>query len=98
MNHLSSNGSSLLRRTLACVSATAAAAIMLFSAVAAAQDGPGPGPLGPGPGCNLVPAKASVGTKVDISEFPPPDSVAVDARLAGPVQLLRSGTFDIPIK
>jgi hypothetical protein len=97
MNQLSSNGSSVLRRTLACVSATAAAAIMLFSAVAAAQDGPGPGPLGPGPGTNLVPAKASVGTTVDIAEFPPPDSVAVDPRLAGPVHLLSSGTFDIPI-
>lgn len=63
-----------------------------------AQSGPGPGPLGPGPGCNLVPPLASVGTRVDISEFPQPDSVAVDPRLAGPVKLLRSGTFDIPIE
>ncbi len=65
---------------------------------AQAANGPGPGPLGPGPGCNLVPPLASVGTVVDISEFPPPDSVAEDRRLAGPVQLLRSGKFDIPIE
>jgi hypothetical protein len=44
-----------------------------------------------------VPAKASVGTKVDISQFPPPDSLT-DPELAGPVQLLRSGKFDIPIE
>jgi len=40
---------------------------------------------------------ASIGTKVDISQFPPPDSLT-DPELAGPVQLLRSATFDIPIE
>lgn len=62
-----------------------------------AGDGPGPGPNGPGPGCNVIPPLASTGTKVDISEFPPADSLT-DPELAGPVQLLRSGTFDIPIQ
>src|SRR3569832_823891 len=57
-------------------------------------NGPGPGPNGPGPGCNLIPALASTGTKVDSREFPRPDSVAVDPRLAGPVQFLRSGKYD----
>jgi hypothetical protein len=45
----------------------------------------------------VIPPLASIGTKVDISEFPPPDSLT-DPELAGPVQLLRSGTFDIPIQ
>jgi len=40
---------------------------------------------------------ASIGTKVDISQFPPPDSLT-DPELAGPVQLLRSGQLDIPIE
>jgi hypothetical protein len=62
-----------------------------------AGNGPGPGPNGPGPGCNVIPPLASTGTKVDISEFPPADSLT-DPELAGPVQLLRSGTFDIPIQ
>jgi hypothetical protein len=90
--------------------AATAAAITLFSGAgfaspeqqedrpARSQNGPGPGPLGPGPGCNLVPPIASVGTVADIAEFPPPDSVAVDPRLQGPVQLLRSGQLDIPIE
>ncbi len=84
--------------------ALAALTAALFSVAASAGDkpiqigdGPGPGPVGPGPGCNLIPAKASTGTKVDISEFPPPDSLT-DPELAGPVQLLRSGKFDIPIE
>ena len=84
--------------------ALAALTAALFSVAASAGDkpirigdGPGPGPVGPGPGCNLIPAKASTGTKVDISEFPPPDSLT-DRELAGPVQLLRSGKFDIPIE
>src|SRR5258705_12365440 len=47
--------------------------------------------------CNVIPPLASTGTKVDISEFPPPDSLT-DPELAGPVQLLRSGKFDIPIE
>ena len=84
--------------------ALAALTAALFSVAASAgdgpiriKDGPGAGPVGPGPGCNLIPAKASTGTKVDISEFPPPDSLT-DPELAGPVQLLRSGKFDIPIE
>src|SRR5467141_321254 len=84
--------------------ALAALAAALFSVAASAgdeplraADGPGPGPIGPGPGCNLIPAKASTGTKVDISQFPPPDSLT-DPELAGPVQLLRSGKFDLPIE
>src|SRR5712691_7823245 len=92
------------------ISATAAA-ITLFSAAASAADrheqaedrplqignGPGPAANGPGPGCNVIPPLASTGTKVDISQFPPPDSLT-DPELAGPVQLLRSGKFDIPIE
>ena len=91
------------------ISATAAA-ITLFSAAASAADrheqaedrplqignGPGPAANGPGPGCNVIPPLASTGTQVDISQFPPPDSLT-DPELAGPVQLLRSGKFDIPI-
>src|SRR5437899_6414090 len=97
------------RATLGLI-ATAAAAT-LFSAAASAADrhenegdratqagnGPGPAANGPGPGCNVIPPEASIGTKVDISEFPPPDSLT-DRELAGPVQLLRSGKFDIPIE
>jgi hypothetical protein len=49
------------------------------------------------PGCNIIPPLASIGTKVDISQFPPPDSLT-DPELAGPVQLLKSGKFDIPIE
>src|SRR3989475_10864348 len=60
-------------------------------------NGPGPAANGPGPGCNLIPPLASTGTKVDISQFPPPDSLT-NPDLAGPVQLLRSGKFDIPIE
>jgi len=45
----------------------------------------------------VIPPLASIGTKVDISEFPPPDSLT-DPELAGPVQLLRSGKFDLPIQ
>ena len=62
-----------------------------------AANGPGPGPNGSGPGCNVIPPLASIGTKVDIAEFPPADSLT-DPELAGPVQLLRSGRFDIPIQ
>src|SRR5437773_12541125 len=60
-------------------------------------NGPGPAANGPGPGCNIIPPLASIGTKVDISQFPPPDSLT-NPDLAGPVQLLRSGKFDIPIE
>src|SRR6266404_5341471 len=87
------------------------AAVTLFSAAASAADrhenegdratqagnGPGPAANGPGPGCNVIPPEASIGTRVDISEFPPPDSLT-DPELAGPVQLLRSGKFDLPIE
>src|SRR5713101_7511769 len=88
--------------------AATAAAIMYFSAAtfAAAQaegvllragNGPGPAANGPGPGCNIIPPVASIGTKVDISQFPPADSLT-NPDLAGPVQLLKSGKFDIPIE
>ncbi len=88
--------------------AATAAAIMYFSAAtfAAAQEeggllragnGPGPAANGTGPGCNIIPPLASIGTKVDISEFPPADSLT-NPDLAGPVQLLKSGKFDIPIE
>ncbi len=98
------------RVTLVLASATA---ITLFATAASAADrdrqeqgedrairagnGPGPAANGPGPGCNVIPPVASIGTRVDISEFPPPDSLT-DPELAGPVQLLRSGKFDIPIE
>ncbi len=62
-----------------------------------AGNGPGPAANGPGPGCNVIPPLASIGTKVDITEFPPADSLT-DPELAGPVQLLRSGKFDLPIE
>src|SRR6266404_3968553 len=88
------------------VSVTAFAAALtatLFAVTAPAEEhvlrggnGPGPAANGPGPGCNIIPPLASTGTKVDISQFPPPDSLT-DPELAGPVQLLRSGKFDIPI-
>jgi hypothetical protein len=55
--------------------------------------GPGPGPIGPGPGCNLFPAPASVGTKVDLSYFGPPPSTT-NQSLVGPVQLLKTGPVD----
>jgi len=104
-------GGSLLRKTMACVSAMTLASLMLLPAAASAQEreeggdgrllragnGPGPAANGPGPGCNIIPPLASIGTKVDISQFPPPDSLTNPA-LAGPVQLLKSGKFDIPIE
>src|SRR6202790_3593486 len=84
--------------------AVAALSAAIFSATAFAAEessragnGPGPAANGPGPGCNIIPPEASIGTKVDISQFPPPDSLT-DPELAGPVQLLRSGKFDIPIE
>jgi hypothetical protein len=78
----------------------AAVAITLFSAEdgpARAGNGPGPAANGPGPGCNVIPPLASIGTKVDISQFPPADSLT-DPELAGPVQFLKSGKFDIPLE
>src|SRR6266851_3855007 len=88
--------------------AATAAAIMFFSAApfAAGQEqgglllqgnGPGPAANEAGPGCNIIPPLASIGTKVNIKQFPPADSLT-DAELAGPVQLLKSGKFDIPIE
>lgn len=60
-------------------------------------NGPGPAANGPGPGCNIIPPLASIGTKVGISEFPAADSLT-DPELAGPVQLMKSGKFDLPIE
>src|SRR5260370_17856209 len=88
--------------------AATAAAVMLFSPTTCAagqeQDGlllqgngPGPAANEAGPGCNIIPPLASIGTKVNIKQFPPADSLT-DAELAGPVQLLKSGKFDIPIE
>src|SRR6266446_3817938 len=105
------DGGSLLRKTVACLSAMTLGTAMLLTSTALAQgreergegevtragNGPGPAANGPGPGCNIIPPLASIGTKVDISQFPPPDSLT-DPELAGPVQLLRSGKFDIPIE
>jgi hypothetical protein len=104
MSKFAKRASSLL------ISATAAA-IMLFPAAASAQDthergeggllragnGPGPAANGPGPGCNVIPPIATIGTTVDISQFPQPDSFT-NPGLFGPVQLLRSGKFDIPLE
>src|SRR5260221_2926958 len=102
MNYLACSQNNLLRRTMVGVSAMALVAIMAFPA--SARDGqeqeearPQRAGNGPGPGCNLIPPLASIGTKVDISQFPPPDSLT-DPELAGPVQLLRSGQLDIPIE
>ncbi|HEY0803385.1 MAG TPA: hypothetical protein VGD54_21305, partial [Steroidobacteraceae bacterium] len=88
-------------RALAFVAALGAT---LFSGMAFTEeeplrggDGPGPAANGPGPGCNVIPPLASTGTKVDISQFPPADSLT-DPELAGPVQLLKSGKFDLPIE
>jgi hypothetical protein len=61
-----------------------------------AGNGPGPAANAAGPGCNIIPPVATIGTRVDIAQFPPPDSFT-DPDLAGPVQLLKSGKFDIPI-
>ena len=98
----------LTKRVSPVLIAAAAAAVMFISTAAVAAqegegglltagDGPGPAANGPGPGCNIIPPLASIGTKVDISQFPPPDSLT-NPPLAGPVQLLKSGKFDIPIE
>ena len=104
--------SRLWKRANAGVIAATAAVIMFSAAAAFAADrdrqdqgeggllrtgnGPGPAANGPGPGCNLIPPLASTGTKVDISQFPPADSLT-DPELAGPVRLLKSAKFDLPI-
>lgn len=105
------NTTSSNRASVALIAAMATT-IMFFSATAYAADGdsgqqeqrllragngPGPAANGPGPGCNIIPPLASIGTKVDIGQFPPPDSLK-DSELAGPVQLLKSGKFDLPIE
>src|SRR5260370_9790844 len=106
-----SDGGNLLRKSVACISAMIVASETLQCGLASGQErkergngellragnGPGPAANGPGPGCNIIPPLASIGTKVDISQFPPPDSLT-DPELAGPVQLLKSGKFDIPIE
>src|SRR5712672_3949058 len=111
MDLIRSDGGSLLRKTVACLSAMTLGTAMLLTSTASAQgrgergegevaragNGPGPAANGPGPGCNIIPPLASIGTKVDISQFPPPDSLT-NPDLAGPVQLLKSGKFDIPIE
>ena len=85
------------------VSVTAFAAALtatLFAVTAPAEEhllrggnGPGPAANGPGPGCNLIPPLASTGTKVDISQFPPPDSLT-DPELAGRSVSLSEAGFD----
>src|SRR6266852_3140435 len=106
-----SYGGDLLRKSVACISAMIVASAILQSGTASAHEGeergngellrsgngPGPAANGPGPGCNIIPPLASIGTKIDISQFPPPDSLT-DPELAGPVQLLKSGKFEIPIE
>src|ERR1700730_5703002 len=106
-----SDGGNLLRKSVACISAMMVASAILQSGTASAQEreergnggvvrvvnGPGLAANGPCPGCNIIPPLASIGTKVDISQFPPPDSLT-DPELAGPVQLLKSGKFDIPME
>src|SRR6201982_3726504 len=111
MDHVSLDGVGLLRRRVAGVFAIGLAMVMLVPGASSAPErgeggggrllragnGPGPAANGPGPGCNIIPPLASIGTKVDISQFPPPDSLTNPA-LAGPVQLLKSAKFDIPIE
>src|SRR6201993_4541960 len=89
MNLLRSDVGNLLRKSVVCISAMIVASVMLQSGKASAQEreergnggllragnGPGPAANGPGPGCNIIPPLASIGTKVDISQFPPPDSL-----------------------
>src|SRR6202011_619555 len=99
MNRLSEGGEAWLallevnrpsrwRRGIALAALTAA----VFAGAASAEDGhllrngngPGPAANGPGPGCNVIPPIATIGTVVDISQFPPPDSLT-DPELVGPV-------------
>src|SRR6202171_4510610 len=94
-----------LRRLRGVIAFSVALTVTVFAATASAEDGhllrngngPGPAANGPGPGCNVIPPIATIGTVVDISQFPPPDSLT-DPELAGPVQLLKSGKFDLPIE
>src|SRR5882762_5960010 len=107
----SANMSGISKRARLVLFSATAAAIALFSAAASAADrheneedrplqvgnGPGPAANGPGPGCNVIPPEASIGTKVDISEFPPPDSLT-DPELAGPVQPAGPGEVQLPVE
>ena len=91
-------------RRVSVIAIAAAVTATLFAVTAPAEDrhllqagnGPGPAANGPGPGCNVIPPIATIGTVVDISQFPPPDSLT-DPELVGPVQFLKSGKFDIPL-
>jgi len=91
-------------RRVSVIAIAAAVTATLFAVSAPAEDGhllqagngPGPAANGPGPGCNVIPPIATIGTVVDISQFPPPDSLT-DPELVGPVQFLKSGKFDIPL-
>ena len=108
--HKRANNSRASKRVSAVLVTAMATIIMFFSVGASAAEGdngqrgllragngPGPAANGPGPGCNIIPPLASIGTKVDIGQFPAPDSLT-DPELAGPVQLLKSGKFDLPIE
>src|SRR5258706_7678615 len=111
-NHQDGGGKVRMRRlskfTNPVLIAATAEAIMFVSAAKFAEgqeedgllhqgNGPGPAANEAGPGCNIIPPLAWIGTKVNIKQFPPADSLT-DAELAGPVQLLKSGKFDIPIE
>src|SRR5260370_33316109 len=77
------------KRASAALIAATAAAITFFPVAATAAggerqeqeeggllragNGPGPGANGPGPGCNIIPALASIGTKLDSPQVPPAD-------------------------
>src|SRR5258708_24685103 len=88
--------------------AATTAAVMFFSAAtfAAGQEqdglllqgnGPGPAANEAGPGCNIIPPLASIGTKINIKQFPPADP-PTDPELAGAVPLFKSSKFHIPIQ
>src|SRR5437016_12679049 len=89
-------------RRVSVIAFAAALTAALFAVTAPAEEhllrggnGPGPAANGPGPGCNVIPPIATIGTVVDISQFPPPDSLT-DPALVGPVQFLNSGKFTKP--
>src|SRR5260370_12033530 len=109
MDWIRSDGGSLLRKTVARLAAMTLGTAMLLTSTASAQgreergegevaragNGPGPAANGPGPGGNIIPPLASIGTKVDISQLPPPDSLT-NPDLAAPAHLLQSPNPDIP--
>ena len=113
MNHVPKHGraslappnSQPLRRFCGAFALSAALTVTVFAGAASAEDehllhagnGPGPATNSAGPGCNVIPPIATIGTRVDISQFPPPDSLT-DPELVGPVQFLKSGKFDIPLE